>query len=129
MIPAAIVILHGERFGCRYLSLAQNRPGRGAFAVRQHQRQTGQLVLAGPHPRQIQALDDPDPRTAERLMRLDAVFPEPAVREVVDADGSDLAVREVAGCLLRDVYEVLDEILVAPCPRRISRLEEDTLVA
>jgi hypothetical protein len=53
-------------------------------------------VLARLYLRQIEAFDDPDPGAEERLMRLDAVFPEPADRKVVDADGPDLAVREVA---------------------------------
>src|SRR5688500_20183925 len=116
MIPAVTVVRHGERFGCRSLSLAQDRPGRGAVAVRHLQRRTRQLVPTRLYPRQVQALDDPDPRAEERLMRFDAVFPEPADREVVGAHGPDLAVREVAGRLLRDVHEILDEILVPPFP-------------
>src|SRR3712207_5954840 len=77
----------GGRSGWRLLSPTQDCPGGGAVAVFHLERQADQLVLAWPYPRQIQAFDDPDPGTEERLMRLDAVFPEPADRKVVDADG------------------------------------------
>ena len=77
-----------------------NRPGRGAVAVLDLEREANQIVLAGLHRQQAQALDYPDSGPEERPVRLDAVLAEPAHREVVDADGADPAGREFARRLL-----------------------------
>jgi hypothetical protein len=65
----------------------------GAVAVFHLELQADQLVIVRLYPRQIQASDDPDSGAEERLVRLDAVFPEPAHRKVIDADGPDPAIR------------------------------------
>lgn len=60
-------------------------------------------------------------------MCLDAVAPESAHREVIDADGSYATLSKEMGGLLRDVYEILDEGVASPAALRVSRLEQESL--
>jgi hypothetical protein len=125
MTPAAAVARYcGKRFGCHLLSLAQERPGRGAVFHLKRQAinscSPGSAVdRSSPSITQIPPRGAPDAsrRHAHRT----------ADREVADADGPDPTLREVAGRLPRDVHEVLDETLSPPRQGRLSRLEEDTL--
>src|SRR5215212_3122326 len=62
-------------------------------------------------------------------MRLLAVLPKAADREIIDADGSYCAVGHVSRRLLRDVDEILVEIFRRPLARGVPCFEQDPLAA
>src|SRR3712207_2450318 len=112
-----------------HLDRPQDRPGGGTVAPLDLDRQTDQFVLARCHLRKVQALDDPDPHLEQRLVRLDTVLAETTHREVIDADGLYPTVGQIPRRLLRDIDEILVEILRRPAASRVLRLEQDPLAA
>src|SRR5215217_8656082 len=101
-----------------HLDRPQERPGGSAVAPLDLDRQTDQFVLSSFHLRKDQSLDDPYPSLQQRPVRLLAVLPEAAHREIVDADGLYPAVSEIPRRLLRDIEEIVHKVFRRPAASR-----------
>ena len=84
------------------------------------------MVGAGGDLGEVEAFDDPDFGAEHDLMGFDDVFAVAADAEVVDADGADLVVDEVAGSVLADGDEVGVKVVEGPAVGGVGGFEEQT---
>ena len=83
------------------------------------------MVGAGGDVGEVEAFDDPDFGAEHNLMGFDDVFAVAADAKVVDADGADLVVDEVAGGVLADGDEVGVEVVEGPAVGGVGGFEEE----
>ena len=86
----------------------------GAVGAGDEKGEAGEVVGAGGDLGEVEAFDDPDFGAEHDLMGFDNVFAVAADAEVVDADGADAVVDEVAGGVLADGDEVGVEVVEGP---------------
>src|SRR5262245_50743471 len=87
------------------------------------------MIFAWFHFPEVQSFNDPNTRTEQRLMRLDAVAMEPANGKIIDTHGLHAAGGEILRGLFGNINEVFVKLGALPNVRRIVRLEKDSFPA
>src|SRR5207253_2074196 len=102
----------------------QNSTGRSTITALYLDWETDQFIGTGLHLRKIEAFDNPDASSKQRMMCFRPILVEPTNRKIINTNGLNVPLSQILSSFMRDIHEILHEVTALPTPTGVLCLEE-----